>query len=55
MEVFLELEHKDLINETNLELLETTIQSICPVLIAKINQYKVLQGKLLNTLIANVT
>ncbi|XP_036966096.1 caspase-8 [Acanthopagrus latus] len=43
LEVFLELEHKDLINETNLELLETTLQSICPMLLAKIHQYKALQ------------
>ncbi|XP_073329680.1 caspase-8 [Pagrus major] len=40
LEVFLEMEHNDLINETDLELLETLIQQICPMLKGLINQYK---------------
>lgn len=40
------MEHKDLISDTNLNLLETIIQSVCPMLKDKINQFKALQGKL---------
>ncbi|KAM3607955.1 uncharacterized protein V6R79_016841 [Siganus canaliculatus] len=40
LEVFLEMEHADLISETNLDLLESIIQSVCPMLTEKIRQYK---------------
>uniref|UniRef100_A0A3Q3VIQ3 Caspase-8 n=1 Tax=Mola mola TaxID=94237 RepID=A0A3Q3VIQ3_MOLML len=40
LEVFLEMEHMDLINETNLDLLESIIQPVCPVLTEKILQFK---------------
>ncbi|XP_060910493.1 caspase-8 [Labrus mixtus] len=40
LEVFLEMEHKDLINDTNLNLLEELLQSCCPVLNEEINRYK---------------
>nr|AKM76972.1 caspase 10 [Sebastes schlegelii] len=43
LEVFLEMEHMDLISDTNLHLLETIIQSVCPMLRDKINQFKALQ------------
>ncbi|XP_074515348.1 caspase-8 [Sebastes fasciatus] len=42
LEVFLEMEHMDLISDTNLHLLETIIQSVCPMLRDKINQFKAL-------------
>ncbi|KAM9346833.1 caspase-8 [Symphorus nematophorus] len=40
LEVFLEMEHMDLISETHLDLLETIIEQVCPVLKEKINQFK---------------
>ncbi|XP_074550961.1 caspase-8 [Halichoeres trimaculatus] len=40
LEVFQEMEHMDLINETNLNLLEILFQSCCPVSIEKINRFK---------------
>ncbi|XP_078118066.1 caspase-8 isoform X2 [Sander vitreus] len=43
LEVFLEMEHMDLIRDTNLDLLETIIQSVCPMLNEKINHFKALQ------------
>ncbi|XP_034742319.1 caspase-8 isoform X2 [Etheostoma cragini] len=43
LEVFLEMEHMDLISDTNLDLLETIIQSVCPMLNDKINHFKALQ------------
>ncbi|XP_032386222.1 caspase-8 [Etheostoma spectabile] len=43
LEVFLEMEHMDLISDTNLDLLETIIQSVCPMLNEKINHFKALQ------------
>uniref|UniRef100_A0A8C9Y112 Caspase-8 n=1 Tax=Sander lucioperca TaxID=283035 RepID=A0A8C9Y112_SANLU len=45
LEVFLEMEHMDLIRDTNLDLLETIIQSVCPMLNEKINHFKALQGE----------
>uniref|UniRef100_A0A3Q3VWI3 Caspase-8 n=1 Tax=Mola mola TaxID=94237 RepID=A0A3Q3VWI3_MOLML len=45
LEVFLEMEHMDLINETNLDLLESIIQPVCPVLTEKILQFKAEYGK----------
>lgn len=38
----------DHLSDTNLDELETIIQSICPVLKEKINQFKAQQGKLPN-------
>ncbi|XP_028446855.1 caspase-8 [Perca flavescens] len=43
LEVFLEMEHMDLICDTNLDLLETIIQSVCPMLNEKINHFKARQ------------
>lgn len=40
LDVFLEMEHLDLINETNLNKLEGIFNSVCPVLNQKIDQYK---------------
>lgn len=40
------MEHMDLIDDTNLKLLETIVQSVCPMLKEKINRFKALQGKL---------
>ncbi|KAM6978422.1 caspase-8 [Tautogolabrus adspersus] len=40
LEVFLEMEHADLINDTNLNLMEELLQSCCPILTEKINKYK---------------
>ncbi|XP_023254408.1 caspase-8-like isoform X2 [Seriola lalandi dorsalis] len=42
LEVFLEMEHMDLLSDTNLNELEKMIQSICPMLKEKINQFKAL-------------
>ncbi|XP_075963430.1 caspase-8 [Anarhichas minor] len=43
LEVFLDMEHKDLISDNNLNLLETIISKVCPVLKDKISQFKALQ------------
>ncbi|XP_063743045.1 caspase-8 [Eleginops maclovinus] len=43
LEVLLAMEHMDLINDTNLNLLETIIDSVCPMLKEKINHFKALQ------------
>lgn len=40
LEVFQEMEHMDLINETNLNLLETLLQSCCPVSLEKIKRFQ---------------
>ncbi|XP_040005099.1 caspase-8 isoform X5 [Xiphias gladius] len=40
LEVFLEMEHMDLLSDTNLNELEKIIQSVCPMLKDKINQFK---------------
>lgn len=40
LEVFQEMEHMDLINETNLNLLERLLQSCCPVSIDKIKRFQ---------------
>lgn len=55
LEVFLEMEHMDLINETNLDLLESIIQPVCPVLTEKILQFKTEYGKPWEIHIANIT
>ncbi|XP_051259013.1 caspase-8 [Dicentrarchus labrax] len=44
LEVFLEMEHMDLISDTDLDLLRTLIQQVCPMLIEKINRFKAQQG-----------
>lgn len=46
LEVFAEMERMDLLSDTNLNKLETIIQSVCPVLKEMINQFKALQGEL---------
>nr|AGN52667.1 caspase 10 [Channa striata] len=43
LEVFLEMEHMDLLSDTNLNELEKIIQSICPMLKEKITEFKALQ------------
>ncbi|XP_029315592.1 caspase-8 isoform X2 [Cottoperca gobio] len=43
LEVFLEMEHMDLISDTNLNLLETVIHSVSPILKDMINHFKALQ------------
>ncbi|XP_026152125.1 caspase-8 isoform X2 [Mastacembelus armatus] len=43
LEVFLVMEHMDLLSETNLSELETIIHSVCPMLQEKINQFKALR------------
>ncbi|XP_031714617.1 caspase-8 isoform X2 [Anarrhichthys ocellatus] len=43
LEVFLDMEHKDLISDNNLNLLETIISKVCPMLKGKISQFKALQ------------
>lgn len=45
LEIWLEMEHKDLMNEHNLHLLEILISKVCPMLKDKINQLKAQQGK----------
>ncbi|XP_037542091.1 caspase-8 [Nematolebias whitei] len=45
LDVFLEMEHLDLINETNLNKLEEIFNSVCPVLNLKIDQYKAEMGR----------
>ncbi|KAM8855456.1 caspase-8 isoform 2-T3 [Spinachia spinachia] len=40
LEIWLEMEHKDLMHEHNLDLLETIISKVCPMLMDKINQFK---------------
>lgn len=55
LDVFLEMEHMDLISDTNLNLLETIFEKVCPVLKQKINQFKAWQGKPLKILFAITT
>lgn len=43
LEVFLEMEHMDLISNTNLNLLESIFDRVCPVLNEKIRQFKAQQ------------
>nr|XP_040056515.1 truncated caspase-10 isoform X1 [Gasterosteus aculeatus aculeatus] len=43
LEIWLEMEHKDLMNEHNLHLLEILISKVCPMLKDKINQLKAQQ------------
>ncbi|XP_044073633.1 caspase-8 [Siniperca chuatsi] len=43
LEVFLAMEHMDLISDTDLNLLENIIQQVCPMLKEKINQFKTRQ------------
>ncbi|XP_070770276.1 caspase-8 [Enoplosus armatus] len=45
LEVFLEMEHMDLISDTNLNLLQTIFQHVCPMLIEKINKFKAQQER----------
>lgn len=40
LEVFLEMERMDLLSESNLNTLETIVKEVCPMLNAKINQFK---------------
>lgn len=43
----MEMEHMDLISDTNLTLLENIIRSVCPVLVEKIHQFNAQNCKLL--------
>ncbi|XP_042351176.1 caspase-8 [Plectropomus leopardus] len=43
LEVFLEMEHMDLISDTNLDLLETIIKAVCPMLQDRIVRFKAQQ------------
>uniref|UniRef100_A0A3Q1GN01 Caspase-8 n=1 Tax=Acanthochromis polyacanthus TaxID=80966 RepID=A0A3Q1GN01_9TELE len=43
LEVFLEMEHLDLITDTNLNTLENIFESVCPMLNREINRYKTQQ------------
>lgn len=43
LEVFLEMEHLDLLSDTNLNTLETILKSVCPMLNGKISQFKAQQ------------
>ncbi|XP_069009972.1 caspase-8 isoform X2 [Embiotoca jacksoni] len=43
LEVFLAMEHMELISDTNLNTLETILKSVCPMLNEKINQFKAQQ------------
>ncbi|KAM7407403.1 hypothetical protein PAMA_003229 [Pampus argenteus] len=45
LEVFLEMEHMDHISSTNLSLLKSIIESVCPVLKEKINQFEATQER----------
>ncbi|XP_026233048.1 caspase-8 isoform X4 [Anabas testudineus] len=45
LDVFVEMEHMDLLSDTNLNKLETIIQSVCPMLKEKINEFKALQER----------
>lgn len=49
------MEHMDLISHTNLELLKSIIQEVCPMLTGKIDQFKAQHSKLQKILIANGT
>ncbi|KAJ0070418.1 hypothetical protein NL108_007729, partial [Boleophthalmus pectinirostris] len=44
LELFLEMEHMDLLSEFNLDLLQEIFQSVCPVLNEKINRFKEQEG-----------
>lgn len=46
LEVFMELEHRDQISETNLGLLESIIESVCPMLMENIQRFKAQHCKL---------
>uniref|UniRef100_A0A3P9B7A8 Caspase-8 n=1 Tax=Maylandia zebra TaxID=106582 RepID=A0A3P9B7A8_9CICH len=46
LEVFLEMERMDHLSESNLNTLETIVREVCPMLNAKINQFKKRRGKL---------
>ncbi|XP_010736063.3 caspase-8 isoform X1 [Larimichthys crocea] len=43
LEVFLEMEHMDLINDTDLNLLEDKIRNVCPMLVENFNEFKTQQ------------
>lgn len=45
LEVFQEMEHKDLINSTNLSVLKNIIESVCPILKEKINRFEEVQER----------
>lgn len=39
------MEHMDLINDTDLNLLEDKIRNVCPMLVENFNEFKTQQGK----------
>ncbi|KAM7380505.1 hypothetical protein PAMP_003795 [Pampus punctatissimus] len=45
LELFLEMEHMDRISSTNLSLLKSIIESVCPMLKEKINQFEATQAQ----------
>ncbi|XP_042281312.1 uncharacterized protein LOC121906507 [Thunnus maccoyii] len=45
LEVFQEMEHKDLLSSTNLTLLRSIIESVCPILKEKINRFEEVQER----------
>lgn len=46
LQLFLEMEHVDLLSETKLDLLQHIMEAVCPMLNDKINHFKEEQGKL---------
>uniref|UniRef100_H2V635 Caspase-8 n=1 Tax=Takifugu rubripes TaxID=31033 RepID=H2V635_TAKRU len=54
LEVFMELEHRALISDTDLGFLESIIQPVCPVLLEKINQFNA-QNSMNHGLVAQET
>lgn len=49
LELFLEMEQMDLLGQTNLDLLQSIFQSVCPVLNEKINHFKQQQETYVNS------
>lgn len=48
------MEHMDLLSKTDMELLESIIEPVCPVLTESIHHYKAQYSKLQKTIVANV-
>ncbi|XP_056901659.1 caspase-8 [Takifugu flavidus] len=55
LEVFMELEHRALISDTDLGFLESIIQPVCPVLLEKINQFNAQNSAMNHGLVAQET
>lgn len=54
LEVFQEMEHMDLLSKSDMKLLESIIQPICPVLTEDIHHYEAQYCKLQKIIVANV-